>query len=144
MYIHAIANITKRRAVMSTFNIKQTRKFVPGKLALIAVLAAFGAQVEAGVPSAQFVDTQTKVGAVVSGARADQTVTQATGTDVRLAAVDTQESTRQVLAGTHGSSSEGSHEAAASSHQPSIGSNGRSSGEVQKLTQALVLGRAAS
>jgi hypothetical protein len=128
---------------MSTFNIKQTRKFVPGKLALIAVLAAFGAQVEAAVPSAELVDTQTKVGAVVSGARADLTVTQATGTDVRLGVVDAQESTRQVLAGIHGSSAKG-HETAASSNQPSIGSNGRSSGEVQKLTQALVLGRAAS
>src|SRR5262249_143877 len=134
--------IIHRRTVMSTFNIKQTRKFGPGKFALIAVFAAFAAQAEAAGTATTLVDTQTKVGAVLSGARTELTVTQATSTSN---AVDAQESTRKVLAGINSSGTDvRGTEASVASIRPSIGTNGRSSGEVQKLTQAIVLGRAAS
>src|SRR5690348_13275233 len=125
---------------MSTFNLTQIRKF-----ALIAAVAAFAAQAEAAGTSA-LVDTQTKVGASVSGARTELNAVDVRGADVSSRATDGQVSTQQILLGINSSTTDSNRgtDTAASSTRSSIGSNGQSNGESQKLTQALVLGRAAS
>jgi len=123
---------------MSLLNTTRTRKFV-----LIAVLAAFATQAGATGTSPPPVDTQTKVGAVLSGARADLTVAGPTGSDLSTRVADVQESTQQVLLGINSSVADSYHANTADpSARPSIGRNGNSNGDAQKLTQAIILGRA--
>jgi hypothetical protein len=115
---------------MNTFSSTQTRR-----LFFVAVLAAFAAQAEASGTTSKSVDTQTKVGAVLAGARADVNVTVPSTSGVHSQVADVHNSTQQILLGINSSKA---------GVRYSIGNNGQSTTEVQKLTQAVVLGRAAS
>src|SRR5690242_9529502 len=122
---------------MSTFNTTQTRRFfvIPAFAALAVFAQASQAADRAG-------DIQTQVASVVAGARSESSTVQGVGSVSHR--VDFQESTRRLLAGERNFGINVDTQASAAAVGSPVGSNGQSSNEVQKLTQAVVLGRAAS
>jgi hypothetical protein len=109
-------------------------------LLLASVLAAFAVRAESS-PAVHDVDaTQSRVRSVLEGTRSENNFTSSSVAADRAA--DIQEGIRQVLLGDNGSRSN-----AASSVTASVGTqtggNGQGSDATQRLTQRLVLGRAA-
>jgi len=127
---------------MNTLQSINTRKWL-----LVPVFAAFAAYAQASHAADSFGDTQSQVGAVLEGARShiDSSRPATIGAPSRV--TDIQESTRQVLLGTNNSNAgvqvtDGGSSATASAG--SSASNRHGGGDVQRQTQWVVLGRAAS
>jgi hypothetical protein len=117
---------------MSTFN--TTRR-----LLVVPVFAALAVCAQASQAADRTADTQARVAAVVAGVhQSNSTPAQSVGTVSHR--IDSQDSARRLLAGERNLSSN----AGEGSTQASIGTNGQSSNEAQKLTQGVVLGRVAS
>ena len=113
------------------------------KLLLVPVFAAFAAYAQASQAADSVGDTQSQVRSVLEGARHMESSRPATiGAPSRVA--DIQESTRQILLGTNNSNAGAGSRSTATSSVGSSASNGNGGGDVQKWTQRVVLGRAAS
>jgi hypothetical protein len=128
--------------IMNTLQSINTRK-----LLLVPVFAAFAAYAQASQAADSFGDTQSQVRAVLEGARShiDSSRPATIGAPSRVA--DIQESTRQILLGTNNSNAgvrvtDGGSIATASAGSPA--SNRHGGGDMQRQTQRVVLGRAAS
>jgi hypothetical protein len=139
MYIHAIDSQEK---IMNTLKSINTRK-----LLLVPVFAAFAAYAQASLAADSSGDTQSQVRAVLEGARShDSNRPTAIGAPSRT--TDIQESTRQILLGADHSNSDvrivGAASAATSSVKLAASNRHRGGDEVQKQTQRVVFGRAAS
>ena len=126
---------------MSTLN--TTRNRLP---VLVALLATFAASAHAAESAGPVVDTQTKVAAVLAGtppsvgARAEVNIREVNGADAASHAADVQEITQRLLLGVNGSNGNRSSHV---NNQPSVGSNGHSGEDAQKLAQAVVAGQIA-
>jgi hypothetical protein len=117
------------------------------KLLLVPVFAAFAAYAQASQAADSFGDTQSQVRSVLEGARShtDSSRPAIIGAPSRVA--DIQESTRQILLGTTNSNSGAPVVVSGSTATSSAGasaSNRNGGGDVQRQTQRVVLGRAAS
>jgi hypothetical protein len=115
------------------------------KLLLVPVFAAFAAYAQASQAADSFSDTQSQVRAVLEGSRSqiDSGRPAVIGAPSRVA--DIHESTRQVLLGANSSSAGVQGQSTATSSARSSASNRNGGGdEVQKQTQRVVFGRAAS
>lgn len=113
------------------------------KRALLSLLGVLAVAAQAAGAST-LADTQTKVAAIVAGVRANLNVSEPVGSGVSSRAFDGQEAAQRLLLGIDHSTVEIGQHSATAINGPSIGSNGQSSGNSQKLTQAVVLGRSAS
>ena len=127
---------------MNTLQSINTRKWL-----LVPVFAAFAAYAQASQAADGGGDTQSQVRAVLEGApfHSDSSRPATIGAPSEVA--DIQESTRQVLLGTTNSNAGvrvTNSEAAASASAELSATNGHSGGDVQRQTQRVVLGRAAS
>jgi hypothetical protein len=114
------------------------------KLLLIPVFAAFAAYAQASQAADSFGDTQSQVRSVLEGARShvDSSRPATIGAPSRV--TDIQESTRQILLGTNNSNAGAGSGSTATSSVGSSASKANGGGDVQKWTQRVVLGRAAS
>jgi hypothetical protein len=114
------------------------------KLLLVPVFAAFAAYAQASHSADSFGDTQSQVRSVLEGARShvDSSRPATIGAPSRVA--DIQESTRQILLGTNNSNAGTGSGSTATSSAGSSASNRNGGGDVQRWTQRVVLGRAAS
>jgi hypothetical protein len=121
---------------MSTFNTTRNRLTV-----LAALLATFAASAQAAEAASPVVDTQARVSAVLAGTRAELNFREVIAADAASHATDVQQATQRILLGTNGSNG---NQSTHTSTQPSVGSNGHSGDDAQKLAQAVVLGRSAS
>jgi hypothetical protein len=123
---------------MDTLQSINTRKWL-----LVPVFAAFAAYAQASQAAGSFGDTQSQVRAVLEGARShiDSSRPATIGAPSRVA--DIQESTRQILLGTNNSNA-GVRVIDSGSTAGSSASNRHGGGDVQRQTQRVVLGRAAS
>jgi hypothetical protein len=127
---------------MNTLQSINTRKWL-----LVPVFAAFAAYAQASQAADSFGDAQSQVRAVLEGARShiDSSRPAIIGAPSRVA--DIQESTRQILLGTNNSNAGVRVTDSASTATASAGlsaSNRHGGGDVQRQTQRVVLGRAAS
>jgi len=127
---------------VNTLRSINTRKWL-----LIPVFAAFAGYAQASQAADSFGDTQSQVRAVLEGARShiDSSRPATIGAPSRVA--DIQESTRQILLGTNNSNAgvrvtDGGSIATASAG--SSASNRHGGWDMQRQTQRVVLGRAAS
>jgi len=115
------------------------------KLLLVPMFAAFAVYAQASHAADSSGDTQSQVRAVLEGSRSqiDASRPAAIGAPSRVA--DIQENTRKVLLGANGSSAGVQGKSTATSSVASSASNRRGGGDdVQKQTQRVVFGRAAS
>ena len=117
------------------------------KLLLVPVFAAFAAYAQTSQAADSVGDTQSQVRAVLEGARShiDSSRPATIGASSRVA--DIQESTRQVLLGTNNSNAGVRVTDSGSTGTASAGSsasNRHGGGDVQRQTQRVVLGSAAS
>ena len=127
---------------MITLQSINTRKWL-----LVPAFAAFAAYAQASQAADSFVDTQSQVRAVLEGAPShiDSSRPPTIGAPSRVA--DIQETTRQILLGTNNSNAGVGVTGSGSKANSSDGSsatNGHGGGDVQRQTQWVVLGRAAS
>jgi hypothetical protein len=127
---------------MNTLQSINTRKWL-----LVPVFAAFAAYAQASQAADSFGDTQSQVRAVLEGARShiDSSRPATIGVPYRVA--DIQESTRQILLGTNNSNAGVRVTESGSTATAGAGSSAskRHGGwDVQRQTQQVVLGRAAS
>jgi hypothetical protein len=127
---------------MNTLKSINTRKWL-----LVPVFAAFAGYAQASQAADSFGDTQSQVRAVLEGARSHMESSRPAiiGAPSRIA--DIQESTRQILLGTNNSNAgvrvtDGGSIATASAG--SSASNRHGGEDMQRQTQRVVLGRAAS
>src|SRR3984893_12762633 len=137
MYIHET-----EEKIMNTLQSINTRKWL-----LVPVFAAFAAYAQSSQAADSFGDTQSQVRAVLEGSRShiDSGRPATIGAPSRVA--DTQESTRQILLGTHNSNAGGrvtDRGSVATASAGSSASNRHGDGDVQRQTQRVVLGRVAS
>jgi hypothetical protein len=127
---------------MSTLQSINTRKWL-----LVPVFAAFAAYAQASRAADSFGDIQSPVRAVLEGARSHIDSSRPATIGARSRVADIQESTRQILLGTNNSNAgvrvTDSGSAATASARSSAG-NRHGGGDVQRQTQRVVLGRAAS
>jgi methylthioribose-1-phosphate isomerase len=135
---HHPPNGKSQEKIMNTLKSINTRK-----LLLVPVFAAFAAYAQAS----QAGDTQSQVRSVLEGARShiDSSRPATIGAPSRVA--DIQESTRQILLGTNNSNAGVRVTDSGSTATASAGSsasNRHGGGDVQRQTQRVVLGRAAS
>jgi len=127
---------------MNTPQSINTRKWL-----LVPVFAAFAAYAQASQAADSVADTQSQVRAVLEGARShiDSSRPATLGAPSRVA--DIQESTRQILLGTNNSNAGVRVTDSGSTGTASAGSsagNRHGGGDVQRQTQRVVLGSAAS
>ena len=127
---------------MNTLQSINTRKWL-----LVPVFAAFAAYAQASQAADSFGNAQNQVRAVLQGAPShiDSSRPPTIGAPSRV--VDTQESTRQILLGTNNSNAgvrASDSRSIATASAGSSASNRHGGGEVQRQTQRVVLGRAAS
>jgi hypothetical protein len=134
-------NVKSQEKIMNTLQSINTRKWL-----LVPVFAAFAAYAQTSQAADSFGDTHSQVRAVLEGARShvDSSRPATIGAPSRVA--DIQESTRQILLGTNNSTAgvrvtDGGSTATASA---SSATNRHGGGDVQRQTQRVVLGRAAS
>jgi hypothetical protein len=116
---------------MSTVNSINGRK-----LLLIPVFAAIAVYAQ----GSHAADTQDQVRAVLEGTRTQVTSGQYVTSSDSLRVPDIQDGAREVLLGTYGSKAK----VRVAGSESNTGSNGQSSVEALKLTQQVVVGRAAS
>ncbi len=121
---------------MSTLNTHRNRLTV-----LAALLATFAASAQAAETASSVVDTQARVSAVLAGTRAELNFRDVGASDADLHATDVQQATQRTLLGVNGSNG---NQSTSTSPRLSLGSNGHSGDDAQKLAQAVVLGRSAS
>lgn len=125
---------------MKTVQSINTRKWL-----LVPVFAAFAAYAQASEAADSFGDTQSQVRAVLEGAPSHTDSSWPATIGAPSAVADIQESTRQVLLGTNNSNANVRVTDSGSNATASAGSSATNgSGDVQRQTQRIVLGRAAS
>ena len=112
------------------------------KLLLVPVFAAFAAFAQASQAADSFGDTQSQVRSVLEGARSHADSSGPATAPSRVA--DIQKSTRQILLGTNNSNAGADGKSTATSSAGSSASNRTGGGDVQRWTQRVILGRAAS
>jgi hypothetical protein len=127
---------------MNTLKSINTRKVL-----LVPVFAAFAAYAQASQAAGSFGDTQSQVRSVLEGVRShiDSSRPATNGAPSRVA--DIQESTRQILLGRANSNAGAPVVVSGSTATLSAGSsasNQHGGGDVQRQTQRVILGRAAS
>jgi hypothetical protein len=127
---------------MNTLQSINTRKWL-----LVPVFAALAAYAQASQAADGWGDTQSQVRAVLEGARSHIDSSRPATIDAPSRVADIQESTRQILLGTNNSNAgvrvtDGGSVATASAG--SSPSNRHGGGDMQRQTQRVVLGRAAS
>jgi hypothetical protein len=117
------------------------------KLLLVPVFAAFAAYAQASQAADSFGDTQGQVRSVLEGARSHVGFSRPAAIGAPSRVADIQESTRQILLGRTNSNAgapvvvSGSNATLSAGHSAS---NQHGGGDVQRQTQRVVLGRAAS
>ena len=115
------------------------------KLLLVPVFAVFAAYAQASQAADSFGDAQSQVRAVLEGSRSQIESSRPGALGVPSRVGDIQESARQVLLGANSSSAGVRGQSTATSSTASSASNGHRGGDdVQKQTQRVVFGRAAS
>jgi hypothetical protein len=127
---------------MNTPHSINTRKWL-----LVPVFAAFATYAQASQAADSFGDTQSQVRAVLEGARSHIDYSRPATIGAPSRVTDIQESTRQILLGTNNSNvgvrvTDGGPAVTASAGSST--SNRHGGGDVQRQTQRVVLGRAAS
>jgi len=135
--------LESQEKIMNTLKSINTRK-----LLLVPVFAAFGAYAQASQAADSSGDTHSQVRAVLEGARSHIESNRPAVIDAPYRAADIQESTRQILLGADRSNSGVRVVGEASTATPAVGptASSRQTGgdNVQKQTQRVVFGRAAS
>jgi len=127
---------------MNTLQSINTRKWL-----VVPVFAALAAYAQASQAADPFGDTQSQVGAVLEGVRSHSDSSRPAAIGVPSRVADIQEKTRQILLGTNNSNASvrvADSGATVTARAGSSASNRNGGGDVQRQTQRVVLGRAAS